>query len=233
MDIYNQSIIKFLYSKDLLDIFIILTIVEHVIGNVINDIQEFFLDYWISHQKLTGVYHTSYELILGANPVQSSDYPIIRSIIAECGLKKDDSIVDIGCGMGRFLGYLWLKGFRGDLLGVEIDRTYADFCTYLFRNKKNITIIHENALDICTGFNDKAILYLYNPFNAKVLDLFLSETKGSRIIYANDINRRIFEKHPRWKLDKTFMSRLNDGTPVSCSMFSNQPSAPPGSDQNP
>jgi SAM-dependent methyltransferase len=194
----------------------------HVSSNLLNSIEEAILDYRISHQKLTGVYHTSYELMLGANPVQSSDYPIIRSVISRCALQRDDTIIDIGCGMGRFLGYLSLRGFSGNLIGIEIDRTYADFCSYMFAKKKNISIICDNAIDIASTFPDDAVLYLYNPFSAKVLDMFLSEARGKKIIYTNSINEAAFSNHPEWKLHQKWQSSLNDGTPVPAMEFINQ-----------
>lgn len=203
-----------------------------MVKNLIYGIQEAVLDYRIGRQGLTGVYHTDYEIMLGANPVQSTDYPIIRSVLANCGIKKDDTVIDIGCGMGRFIGYLKLKGHKGRLVGVEIDSTYADFCTYLFRRCPNIEILNANALTVCADFPDDSVLYLYNPFKARVLDLFLSETRGRTIIYTNNVEKEVFRNHPEWVLEKDFSSRLNDGTPVGVSVFTNQRQEPRDSGPN-
>src|SRR5574344_526076 len=182
-----------------------------------NYIEEFVLHYRISHQKLSGVYHTEYEQLLGTNPVQSSDYPIIRSAMQEIG--KEDTVIDVGCGMGRFIGYLSLRRFNGRLIGIEIDPTYAQFCMHLFRNKPQVQIKCQDAVCIADTFPEDSVLYLYNPFPTKLLDSFLSKTKEKKIIYSNCIEKDVFTKHPQWEMQKNYYSSLSDGTPVEMAVF--------------
>jgi len=183
---------------------------------ICNDLIELILDKKISKQKLTGVYHTEFEKF-GAMPVQSTDYPIIKDILKVLKLNGTEKILDVGCGLGRFLGYLSIKGHTGNLLGVEIDKTYATFCSFVFKNKKQIKIIHGNALEI--PLPQDYIAYLYNPFNEKMLDRFLNQNNFPIIIYSNDIYRKVFDKHNNYKLFLRIKSRLNDGTLVHVSFY--------------
>jgi len=183
---------------------------------IYNDLIEVVLDKKISKQKLTGVYHTDFEKF-GAMPVQSTDYPIIKDILKTLNLKGTEKILDVGCGLGRFLGYLSIKGHTGNLLGVEIDKTYADFCSFIFKDKKKVKIIHGNALEI--PLPQDYIAYLYNPFSEKMLDRFLNQNNFPLIIYSNDIYREVFNKHPNYRLSLRIHSKLNDGTLVPVSFY--------------
>jgi len=183
---------------------------------IYNDLVELILDKKISKQKLTGVYHTDFEKF-GAMPVQSTDYPIIKDILKILNLKGTEKILDVGCGFGRFLGYLSIIGHTGNLLGVEIDETYANFCSFIFKDKKQIRIIHGNALEI--ALPQDYIAYLYNPFNEKMLDRFLNQNNFPLIIYSNDIYRKVFDKHTNYKLFLRIQSKLNDGTSVPVSFY--------------
>lgn len=190
-----------------------------VLGRIANLIDEAILDFRMAGQRLTGVYHTEWEKDSGANPVQSSDYPLIRTAVAGGRLRRTDTIVDVGCGMGRFIGYLLLKGFSGPLIGIEIDKTYADFCASIFKGRPNVRIVNKNVLEVAGGLPPESVLYLYNPFSAAVLDRFLSIARGRRLIYANCVERQVFERHPSWVLQEIRLSSLYDGTPVEMAFY--------------
>ncbi|MFA7109861.1 MAG: rRNA adenine N-6-methyltransferase family protein [Sphaerochaetaceae bacterium] len=183
---------------------------------ICNDLIEVVLDKKISRQKLTGVYHTDFERF-GAMPVQSTDYPIIKDILKVLSLNGTEKILDVGCGLGRFLGYLSIKGHKGNLLGVEIDKTYADFCSFIFKDKKQIKIIHGNALEV--SLPQDYIAYLYNPFSEKMLDRFLDQNNFPLLIYSNDVYRKVFKRHNNYKLFLRIKSKLNDGTLVPVSFY--------------
>lgn len=191
----------------------------YLLKNILWNFTEIILDEIIAKQKLTGLYHTDFETS-GSHPVQSTDYPILRKIKKRVHLNKNDEIWDIGCGMGRFLGYYELLGHKGKLIGVEIDKTYYDFCKYIFRKKKNIHIIHSNALSV--NIPKEAIVYLYNPFEPDILDQFLSKVDCKKIIYCHDKEKFVFENHKKYFLDDEFFSNLNCGKKVHISIYNHK-----------
>jgi len=80
-----------------------------------------------SHEVLFEHYRTiAYE---GANPFSPEN--VIRDTDPSFGkllpANLDARILDIGCGMGHFLLYLNLKGYR-NLMGVELSPEQVDFC---------------------------------------------------------------------------------------------------------
>src|ERR1700723_1182860 len=80
-----------------------------------------------SHEVLFEHYRTvAYE---GANPFRPEH--VVRDTDPSFGkllpTNLDARILDIGCGMGHFLHYLNLKGYR-NLMGVEISPEQVDFC---------------------------------------------------------------------------------------------------------
>jgi 2-polyprenyl-3-methyl-5-hydroxy-6-metoxy-1,4-benzoquinol methylase len=80
-----------------------------------------------SHEVLFEHYRTiAYE---GANPFRPEQ--VVRDTDPSFGkllpTNLDARILDIGCGMGHFLHYLNLKGYR-NLMGVELSPEQVDFC---------------------------------------------------------------------------------------------------------
>ena len=61
----------------------------------------------------------------GAYATQSSDYRCLNRVFRAVPLRPDDVFVDVGCGEGRVLTYLYEKGFRGRMIGVELDADAA------------------------------------------------------------------------------------------------------------
>lgn len=183
----------------------------------IYDLNEYILDFLIARQSLAGKFESCYE-IQGGTVVQSTDYRLIKDIIRKAPLSKDMSITDVGCGMGRFIGYLLHRGFKGNITGVEVDKTYADFCTYLFKRKKNVNIYCSDVLDFDIDPND--VVYLYNPFDETILRRFLERNRHlSKIVYCNDVHRSVLEESLDYSLEKDIPSALDDGTFVNISVW--------------
>jgi SAM-dependent methyltransferase len=57
-------------------------------------------------------------------------------ILSECGLSPDDSVLDVGCGLGDF--YAWLKahGYRGQYTGIDISQEAVRLASEKHRRAK-------------------------------------------------------------------------------------------------
>ncbi|MDD4011755.1 MAG: class I SAM-dependent methyltransferase [Sphaerochaetaceae bacterium] len=160
-------------------------------------------------QSLSGVYDNDY-LSYGANPVQSSSYQMIRKAFElSSGF---GCVVDVGCGMGRFLFQMERLGYKGQLIGVEIDPTYAAFCELKARRYKNITILNIDALSY--SIDKDAMVYMYNPFKENLARAFIDKLEAKRIFYTNAVLESCFV--PKYKVTQRLNIPLNDGTPVPC-----------------
>lgn len=69
---------------------------------------------------------------------------IYRKIIKALEIKPDDTVIEIGPGLGTLTDYL--AGLAGQVIAVEKDRQLADYLREHFRNHKNVIIINEDIL---------------------------------------------------------------------------------------
>lgn len=103
---------------------------------------------------------------------EPTPYLYLKKLLKEFEFKKNDHVVDIGCGKGRFMFYSnFLKDIR--VTGIEANHlTFLD-CeenleSYRSKNKDKIKVI--NTLAEKYEFeDDQNIFYLFNPFT---LDIF-------------------------------------------------------------
>jgi ubiquinone/menaquinone biosynthesis C-methylase UbiE len=115
---------------------------------------------------------------------------------------KDVVFVDIGCGKGKVL-CVWKKILKDvkEIIGIEYSQQLLDICKDNLKkisSKLKINLIHDNALNLKLRSKDNFyILYLYNPFNKKVLEKFIKILKNRKviIIYNNPIHKDIFLKN--------------------------------------
>ena len=101
---------------------------------------------------------------------------------------KNKKIIDIGCGKGYALYIFSLFDFE-KISGIEIDEKLVLICkkNFLLLNKKNISIIHDNILNL-ENINNYDIYYFYNPFNSNIFEKIIKKIKYDReiiIIYKN------------------------------------------------
>lgn len=119
----------------------------------------------------------------------ASEYDGLVKIFDRVSLTKDDTLVDIGCGMGRVLFFCNQK-FMCNVTGVEYDSKIFE------KLKENAAYYHvrfKNQEDKFHLFNIKAedyhiqphdnFFYLFNPFSrdilAKILDKIVCSVKYS------------------------------------------------------
>lgn len=129
-------------------------------------------------------------------PVQSVNYRILREMRKEIKIDPEDVFVDVGCGLGRLLGFLRLYGIKGKKsYGIEINKRASQFAMKVFENSDDVTIIYGDAT--ITQIEDATVYFLFNPFGENVLNAFLDNLertakKGTRIYYLNAVFERVF-----------------------------------------
>lgn len=151
----------------------------------------------VEHKKVnrfasTGAYHT-----------ESTNYIWLDKIFKRFPLKDDDVFIDIGCGEGRVLTYLYLRKFRGKMIGIELDPEAAEIAVRRTENCANIQICQGNVLESADVIRDATVLYLFNPFNEAVLTGFVELVEKCidhpvLLCYSNDMHRRVLDKRENW-----------------------------------
>ena len=142
---------------------------------------------------------------LGAYATESTDYCWLDQIFKAYPLKDGDVFVDVGCGEGRVLTYLYLRGFRGRMTGIELDKDVA--ATAAERTKKcaNIQIRQANVLNCADVIGSATAIYLFNPFDEEMVERFVQmvEThcrQNVTVYYSNDLYRRVLDKRENWHI---------------------------------
>jgi 16S rRNA (adenine1518-N6/adenine1519-N6)-dimethyltransferase len=70
----------------------------------------------------------------------------LRRIVQSADLKKTDRVLEVGPGLGP-LTELLLEN-AGEVLAIEKDRRLFDFLRQRFASAKNLTLLHDDALDV-------------------------------------------------------------------------------------
>ena len=111
--------------------------------------------------------------------------------------------IDVGCGEARVLTWHDRHGFRGCLIGIELDEEIASRAARRVEHCKNAEIINKNILDCSDVIRDGTAFFLYNPFNSRVLNSFIEMIEkngrnGVRLYYLSDYRRSLIEKREGW-----------------------------------
>lgn len=141
----------------------------------------------------------------GAYAVQSTDYRCLDKIFSVRPLDENASFVDIGCGEGRVLTYLHLRGFRGKLVGIELDPDAAATAEKRTETCPNVRIVCSHVLaagDIIAGADT---FYLFNPFQEQVLSKFIElvEARCTHpvvLYYSYDLHKSAIDGRERWEI---------------------------------
>ena len=141
----------------------------------------------------------------GAHDLQNSDYRCIDQLFKAVPLRSDDVFVDVGCGEARVLTYHDRHGFRGRLIGIELDEEIASRAARRVEHCKNAEIIHKNILDCSDVIRDGTAFFLFNSFNGKVLKSFIEMVEkncrnGVRLYYFCDYGRSLIDCWEGWNI---------------------------------
>ncbi len=139
----------------------------------------------------------------GAYATLSSDYRCLKRIFREVPVQPDDVFIDVGCGGGRVLTYLYAKGFRGRAIGIELDTDAAETARQRTASCPNVTICCGNVLEQGELLRDATAVYLFNPFDRTVFRAFVGLletvcTKPVRIYYLNCLYVNELKNSGRW-----------------------------------
>jgi SAM-dependent methyltransferase len=139
----------------------------------------------------------------GAEATQSSDYRCLDYLRKRIRLTPQDVFVDVGCGEGRVLTYLYLRKFKGKLIGVELDPDVAEEARRRTANCPNIHICCGNILECHDLVAEATVYYLFNPFNGKIFSKFIAMlekevTHPIRLVYLFDYYGPYLDGRPGW-----------------------------------
>jgi predicted RNA methylase len=119
-------------------------------------------------------------------------------------LKESDVFVDIGCGKGRVVCCASRLPIRKvvalELNGKLLTKALDNAMTMRGR-RAPIDPVNKSAEEY--DYEDATVVYLYNPFNARVTHLvmekmFLSHSRCPRpirVVYANPVHEMVLRKH--------------------------------------
>ena len=117
-------------------------------------------------------------------------------------MTRPTNFVDIGSGQGKACFYAATTGLFKSIVGVEFDETLireSNTNLTTFTGKQNIQFVHMDATEYRIG-SETSFIFMFNPFNGEVLDIFLRNNFKSFIEakhvlgYVHDDYHPILEK---------------------------------------
>lgn len=139
----------------------------------------------------------------GSYATESTDYRWLDKIFRSLPLSEDAVFVDVGCGEGRVLTYLYLRGFRSSLIGVELDSDVANTAKARTAKCQNIEVHCANILESREIIAKANVFFLANPFNEEIFVQFIQKVEEYcdhpvRLYYCHDLYRRQLDKRENW-----------------------------------
>ena len=136
----------------------------------------------------------------------NSDYYALSKIFQHITIRDSDVLVDVGCGRGRVINW-WLSHYpRNAVVGIEVDESIARQTQKRLRKYKNVTVISGDAIESIPV--DGTIFYLYNPFEAEMVEAFkdrlaslFDPSHGILLLYYNCKHLSVFEDDPGWRVE--------------------------------
>ena len=174
------------------------------IGKILYRIRARYEDWRLGRVSVDKKKESKFEEV-GANAMESTNYQWLDQMFKAYPVDKNGSFVDVGCGEGRVLTYLYLRGFRGTMTGIELDEDNAKIATQRTKTCKNIQILQKNVLDCPDTIGQATAVYLFNPFNELVMERFieLMEKVCKQpvvVYYCCDKYRQLLDKRKGWTI---------------------------------
>lgn len=113
--------------------------------------------------------------------------PALKRVLKRLKIKSTDRILDIGCGKGRALYYMSKFPFEM-IAGVDISFYLTEICNKNMKKLKitNYKIFNMDA-SLFTEYDSFNYIYLYNPFDEKVLEKCLDNINNSLVRNPREI----------------------------------------------
>lgn len=134
---------------------------------------------------------------------QAASYVVLNRILREITpITKNYAFYDIGCGKGRVVFIAAEYGYK-KVYGIELDADLLEVAKHnikpqLIKDKNlDVIFIQKNVLDYMFE-NQAAVYFLFNPFNAGVMDEFIERVMGLNkqscyFVYMNPLYSVAFE----------------------------------------
>lgn len=145
------------------------------------------------------------EKLTFADPIKYEpiDYILLRRILRDLRLQKDDVFIDIGCGAGRAPCVAARKRIR-KAIGIEYDPSLANIAarnaSSMSGRRADITILNEDAAR--ADYSEGTVFFLYNPFGEQTLAAVVEKIRETtitpprlvRIAYAHPKHAHVLER---------------------------------------
>jgi SAM-dependent methyltransferase len=131
-------------------------------------------------------------------------YPLVFRMLRELGPGPEDVFVDVGCGKGRVvccaararMKKVIALELNPALLGQAVRNAAA------VRGRRTVVVAVEQSAETY-NYEDATVVYLYNPFNARLTGMVLEQLRQSasrrprtvRVVYANPVHESTVVQH--------------------------------------
>jgi protein-L-isoaspartate O-methyltransferase len=150
---------------------------------------------------------------LGAHDVGNADYDDLAILFREAAVRPDDVIVDVGAGKGRAISWLVRAHPGNHVVGIELDPKICADTAARLRKHAQVEVICGDAIELLPA--DGTLFYLFNPFDAAVMQRFrdrLAELRTgrgrTRVVYYNHKALELFEDDERFAVRRLDDPRL-------------------------
>jgi SAM-dependent methyltransferase len=128
------------------------------------------------------------------NRYEPTSYPALEILSKQYKFTTEDSIVDFGCGKGRFNFYI-NHFFNSSVIGIEMNNF---FYKEAIENKKNYSRTNKNKKDnvnflncFAEGYNIKSSdnkFYFFNPFSIQIFTKVIKNILVSKEEYERTVD---------------------------------------------
>jgi hypothetical protein len=142
-------------------------------------------------------------------------YRVLKRLLPVLGLTATDVLIDVGCGLGRAVCFFAQQAV-GRCIGIEFNPKLAHGAMLnaqrMYNRRSEIDIILIDAT--CYDYSEATILFLYNPFNAIIMETFITRVvtatstsdRTRLIVYANPVHSDVFASFQELELLSRFLT---------------------------
>ncbi len=143
--------------------------------------------------------------------INNYTHKVIQKLITESGIKKEDKIIEVGCGLGRFTLNLAKEGYN--LTIIDINKYYTKINKRFFKSFKNVKIIEDISIlnykfDYVIGFN--ILHHVDIPFFLNEVKKLLKKNGTMAFIEPNPYNilyyLHILTGKSEWRYEKGYLN---------------------------
>ncbi len=108
---------------------------------------------------------------IGITGTQATKYAALKRIFSSVELKETDSLIDVGCGMGRVLAFCIKEKYPCLLNGIEINEVPGNVALSWSKRYEQVKILIGDAFLL--DYNQYTVLFLGRPFLPKTFAEFI------------------------------------------------------------